>query len=700
MKKLVIIIICLLSCIYPLDAQTKSQVISDITYTMDDFASDLSFVNERHDFAVSNIQSISHTFGSADYFMYNNIQVQSFRKWLEEYCFQVLNKEYVGHELEIIEKTVRKVDEDEKNDKRYRFDAFLTRSSNRSVNDKVKVTFIVEWKGEGKYVSILEIKGKWYEQFQQTVNISTTDNRTQIKQKSDKDSDGFMTGLFSSSYLYIILIPIVIGLLFYFVPEKKHGWLLLSLILLVSVLHLYIWLRIPDQIDKKILAQYDKYETVDSLKVARVYKNGNWGLIDYKGNILLPIEYQGVGAFSENMTWIQKGEKFGYINKKGEIKITPQYDGGSGFHNNQALVKASNDNNVIGSIIDKEGNLIHKLPYTNLGRFKNGLVEVQLNGKYGYFSYKDFREVIPTIYDRTRMEENYIKVEKNGVWGVLDITGNTVLPLDYGQIMTNGTNTFIIRDKQTKKYGMMDNLQNTIIQSKYDYMKFLNEKLIKIKSGDLYGVMDTDGKWLLQLNLKYIGEEREEMVALKGNNKKWGFMNSKGELSIPLQYDNVNSFYDGIAEVEHNNKWGFIDKKGEVVIPLMYEGVRYSSLGLIPAKLNGKWGYINHKNETVIQFQYDIATSFNFNNAQPGTAEVIKNNASGVIDSQGKTVIPCQYQRLYWRSGYYKAKQQGKWGVLSPNGKIIHDFLYDELDIQKNKVTAVKNNQNVQFNLP
>ena len=338
MKKLVIIIICLLSCIYPLDAQTKSQVISDITYTMDDFASDLSFVNERHDFAVSNIQSISHTFGSADYFMYNNIQVQSFRKWLEEYCFQVLNKEYVGHELEIIEKTVRKVDEDEKNDKRYRFDAFLTRSSNRSVNDKVKVTFIVEWKGEGKYVSILEIKGKWYEQFQQTVNISTTDNRTQIKQKSDKDSDGFMTGLFSSSYLYIILFPIVIGLLFYFVPEKKHGWLLLSLILLVSVLHLYIWLRIPDQIDKKILAQYDKYETVDSLKVARVYKNGNWGLIDYKGNILLPIEYQGVGAFCEYMTWIQKDNKVGYINNKGEIKIATQYDGGRAFHNGQTLV--------------------------------------------------------------------------------------------------------------------------------------------------------------------------------------------------------------------------------------------------------------------------------------------------------------------------------------------------------------------------
>ena len=61
MKKFFIIIICLMTCIPQMDAQTKSQVISDITYTMDDFASDLSFVNERPDFAMANIQSISQT---------------------------------------------------------------------------------------------------------------------------------------------------------------------------------------------------------------------------------------------------------------------------------------------------------------------------------------------------------------------------------------------------------------------------------------------------------------------------------------------------------------------------------------------------------------------------------------------------------------------------------------------------------------
>ena len=216
MKKFFIIIICLMTCIPQMDAQTKSQVISDIIYTMDDFASDLSFVNERHDFAVSNIQSISHTFGSADYFMYNNIQVQSFRKWLEEYCFQVLNKEYVGHELEIIEKTVRKVDEDEKNDKRYRFDAFLTRSSNRSVNDKVKVTFIVEWKGEGKYVSILEIKGKWYNMVNRTPDENRNGTITEKQQylKIEDEDNGWAWWQFLLAVL--IGIPVLFFLIGFF----------------------------------------------------------------------------------------------------------------------------------------------------------------------------------------------------------------------------------------------------------------------------------------------------------------------------------------------------------------------------------------------------------------------------------------------------------------------------------------------------
>lgn len=158
MKHLLIIIWALILPI-TLAGQTKSQIVSDITNTLNDFASDLSFVNERPDFAIANIQSISQTFGSAEYFLYNKRQVSSFQKWIEEYCFQVLNKEYVGHTFKIIQQSVEKVDKKETGDKRFSFDAIMQRESSGTFNDKKKISFIVEWKGEGQYISILEIKG-------------------------------------------------------------------------------------------------------------------------------------------------------------------------------------------------------------------------------------------------------------------------------------------------------------------------------------------------------------------------------------------------------------------------------------------------------------------------------------------------------------------------------------------------------------
>lgn len=51
--------------------------------------------------------------------------------------------------------------------------------------------------------------------------------------------------------------------------------------------------------------------------------------------------------------------------------------------------------------------------------------------------------------------------------------------------------------------------------------------------------------------------------------EKWGYINLKGEVVIPPQYDSATLFYDGIAEVRIDGKYGFINKKNEIVSPLM-----------------------------------------------------------------------------------------------------------------------------------
>ena len=42
-----------------------------------------------------------------------------------------------------------------------------------------------------------------------------------------------------------------------------------------------------------------------------------------------------------------------------------------------------------------------------------------------------------------------------------------------------------------------------------------------------------------------------------------------------------------------NGKYGYVNKIGKLAIPLKYEKVSYFSEGLAAVKLNGKWGFIS-----------------------------------------------------------------------------------------------------------
>jgi uncharacterized LabA/DUF88 family protein len=52
-------------------------------------------------------------------------------------------------------------------------------------------------------------------------------------------------------------------------------------------------------------------------------------------------------------------------------------------------------------------------------------------------------------------------------------------------------------------------------------------------------------------------------VAIKG---KYGFVNTSGIIKIPLLFDQVGDFSEGIAAVRKEGKWSFIDTYGERVI--------------------------------------------------------------------------------------------------------------------------------------
>lgn len=96
-----------------------------------------------------------------------------------------------------------------------------------------------------------------------------------------------------------------------------------------------------------------------------------------------------------------------------------------------------------------------------------------------------------------------------------------------------------------------------------------------------------------------------EGLALVMKKVQYGFIDTTGNAVIPLQYDYTGDFSKGLAFVKRKDNWGFIDKTRKEVIPLTYERVDKFSGGLAAAMLNGKYGYIDKTGNVKVPLQYE-----------------------------------------------------------------------------------------------
>ena len=102
----------------------------------------------------------------------------------------------------------------------------------------------------------------------------------------------------------------------------------------------------------------------------------------------------------------------------------------------------------------------------------------------------------------------------------------------------------------------------------------------------------------------------EGLAAVKLGNK-WGFINNKGKVVIPIKYDDIESFSKGLAFVRKDGKDGYVDKKGKFVEVNKSDNKEdYSVVGIFSEGLsfvydeNGNVGFINKKGKLVIPYKF------------------------------------------------------------------------------------------------
>src|SRR5262249_18126592 len=125
-------------------------------------------------------------------------------------------------------------------------------------------------------------------------------------------------------------------------------------------------------------------------------------------------------------------------------------------------------------------------------------------------------------------------------------------------------------------------------------------------------------------------------------NKKWGYLDTKGQFVIEPQFEEAHSFSEGLAAVLVGEKWGFIDHSGRVVISPRYD-IGYDrrhhgfSEGLALVYLQDRCVYIDKLGKIVIRVQCSEAEQFSGGIASVRTGETA-GEKRGYINKLGRFV--------------------------------------------------------------
>ncbi|WP_461485039.1 WG repeat-containing protein [Pedobacter sp.] len=185
----------------------------------------------------------------------------------------------------------------------------------------------------------------------------------------------------------------------------------------------------------------------------------------------------------------------------------------------------------------------------------------------------------------------------------------------------------------------------------------------------------------------------QELQKFKSGNK-WGLKDSNGKTIVKAKYSRIGDFSDGLASVLETGKmgkYGYIDKTGAVIIPFKYNVGKKFSEGLAAVKLwkNGRevWGFIDITGKEVIPLIYHTADDFSGGFARIMKTHPFREAGVGFVDKQGKERI---YEEFGISSGNLTPikSKQGKWGYVNSKGEEVIPPMYDKIDRFKGDLTV------------
>jgi hypothetical protein len=377
-------------------------------------------------------------------------------------------------------------------------------------------------------------------------------------------------------------------------------------------------------------------------------KNNKTGVIDVKGNTILPFNFESV-----SMTSCEDPNNYG-----GLVFSLPLF-----------IVKTTNGENEWSTIYDSKGKRTPAPECRKVDALTDSILELEtMNSFFLYDPYHD--KLSPELdgaatngminYSTRQLEtRNIVKKYDPAMMGVISNKLEIIIPFEYNEIEVIGEKFFVARrnnlttcfdlnGRQLYPLGYpkfkpvyydgagWDPVPGYVVMEYQGESKLLNRKNEMIFSSDSCNItMSRDGSFRVQ------------------KNGHTSVVDSLGRIRFTVSGDHIGILENGIAVISKNERWGLINSSGKVLLPLIYGGfilergdqdrhiIRQGKL-IFQDAADSLYGLIDTNNNVILKPGYDDIL------VSPRTAVLVgRKGKFGAIDFNGKVINPLTHDAVY-----------------------------------------------------
>lgn len=396
-----------------------------------------------------------------------------------------------------------------------------------------------------------------------------------------------------------------------------------------------------DKTGKQILAQYSLFHEMsmeDGTMMLAIIQGKLYGFYNPATGRLVPPKYTTLSYYGDaHYLNVGMGDKYGFIDKEGNTVVPPIYD-----------------------YVD-----MHTIPKNDQ------LAKISLKDKTGLFDIKQQKVILPVIYDyiSTYDDSSVLLVTRNGLSGVFDFSGKMLAPVKYREVVPFDSIYSFLNPKDSGKAEILNKRTHEIVKLPFDtaYVAYEGHLMLVWENAKCF-IYDIDKKAKVEGDyskggfpeyMGYFSNHRAMVV----KNRKFGYVDAKGNYVVQPKYDYISNFHKGVAAVyecldtaARIFRYGYIDSTGREIVPVIYD---------VPQSI-------------VQRFTEDAF----FGEDDSEVLTLMKGDGrKGLAGLNGRIIVPVNYEKISpeKHGKGYLVMEGTKFGILDANGREIIKPLYENM---------------------